>query len=100
MVHSLDRPDFEMMSDDADLQAPEQWDFAHPKRRRPVKKTRAIVSVAFSHEEFETVCQLAEARGMYTSELIRKAALGLVGGTLCNLTTSSNLTYFSLRRTS
>lgn len=39
------------------------------------EKRRAIVSVAFSAEEFQRVAQEAEARGMFVSAYIRQKAL-------------------------
>jgi hypothetical protein len=40
-----------------------------------VKSPRAIVSVAFSREDFEHVADYAKRHGMKVSELIRKATL-------------------------
>ncbi len=45
----------------------------------PKKKARAIVSVAFSHEEFREVCQRAENAGeKFVSRYIRDLALNRI----------------------
>jgi hypothetical protein len=58
----------------AELQDPETW-ADDGEVRPPVKSPRAIVSVAFSREDFETVARYAREHGMKTSEFIRHAAL-------------------------
>lgn len=60
---------------DEELQDPQQWDFERAEKRRGVKRSRAIVSVAFSRHDYERVVEAAERRGMKTSEFIRSAAL-------------------------
>ena len=57
------------------LQDPANWDFERAEKRPGVKKTRAVVSVAFSQEDYDDVLDAAERRGMRTSEFIRSAAL-------------------------
>ncbi len=59
----------------AELQNPETWEDEAEPERPPVKSPRAIVSVAFSREDFEHVAEYAQQHGMKTSEFIRRAAL-------------------------
>ena len=58
-----------------DLQDPKQWDYEKAERRPGVKSARAVVSVAFSRQDFERVAASAAERGKRTSEFIREAAL-------------------------
>ena len=67
-----------MMDELDDLQNPENWDEGNV--RPPVKAPRAVVSVAFSREDFERIVAAARARGMKTSEFIRYAALAEAAG--------------------
>jgi hypothetical protein len=63
-----------------ELQNPRTWDWdraeAHPGRKKP----RAVVSVAFNRDDFETVALYAERAHMKVSEFIRSAALGCAEG--------------------
>lgn len=61
--------------DERELQNPENWDFEKADVRPGVKKSRAVVSVAFTREDFELVARAAEEFGMKVSEFIRAAAL-------------------------
>lgn len=61
-----------------ELQEPGNWDFQRAEKRPGVRKPRAVVSVAFSREDFERVSQYAENVGTKTSEFIREAALARV----------------------
>jgi hypothetical protein len=63
------------MSDDQlrELEDHEAWE--EGERREPVRAPRAVVSVAFSRADFETVSKAAAERKMKTSEFIRTAAL-------------------------
>ena len=63
---------------DEDLQDPQQWDVETAETRPPVRKSRAVVSVAFSREDFEHLAEVAESLGMKTSELIRAATFELL----------------------
>ena len=65
---------------DHNLQNPNNWDFENAEKRPGVKKPRAVVSVAFSREDFERVAEHAEHLGMKISEFIRNAALEQVEG--------------------
>lgn len=58
----------------AELQNPDNWEDAGTVRPA-VKSPRAVVSVAFSREDFEAVAAYAERHGMKLSEFIRRAAL-------------------------
>ena len=60
---------------DKELQDPGTWDFAGAETHPGRKAARAIVSVAFSREDFELVCSAAEKRGVKLSALIRSATL-------------------------
>ena len=60
---------------DKELQDPGTWDFESAETHPGRKAARAIVSVAFSREDFELVCSAAEKRGVKLSALIRAATL-------------------------
>jgi hypothetical protein len=53
----------------------DQWDNSEVQVHPPVKNSRAVVSVAFSREDFNAVSQEAESRGKKTSEFIRESTL-------------------------
>jgi hypothetical protein len=57
------------------LQNPDTWEDVEDSVRPAVKSPRAVVSVAFSREDFEAIAQYAKRHGMKTSEFIRRAAL-------------------------
>jgi uncharacterized protein (DUF1778 family) len=67
--------------DDKALQSEGNWDYDRAERR-PGRKPRAVVSVAFSREDFERVASAAEQSGMKVSEFIREAALSRSRGGL------------------
>lgn len=69
MIHSRDE-DFDQLQDPANWE-PEDGDGI----RQPAKSARAIVSVAFSRDDFDDVVDYAATHGMKTSEFIRKATL-------------------------
>lgn len=58
-----------------ELKDPKNWDYDHVEKREPVKSPRVIVSVAFRHEDYETISDYAERSGKRISEFIRDAAL-------------------------
>jgi hypothetical protein len=58
-----------------ELQSAESWEETGETVGPSPKSARAIVSVAFSREDFETVAEYARQHGMKTSEFIRRAAL-------------------------
>ena len=58
-----------------ELQDPNNWDYERAEIHEPVKNPRAILSVAFSHEDFARVVQAARELGMFTSEFVREAAI-------------------------
>ena len=60
---------------DKELENPDNWDFNAVKVHPAVKSARAIVSVAFSREDYELVSLCAESSGQRISEFIREAAL-------------------------
>ena len=62
------------LSDD-ELQYPGTWDFEKAEIHPGRKNARAIVSVAFSREDFEQVCLAAAKRGVKLSAFIRAATL-------------------------
>jgi len=78
-------------SDLAELENAETWDYETAERRLGVKGARAVVSVAFSRDDFERVSAWAEQVGKRTSEFIREAALERVGrqGNSATLSSSS-----------
>jgi hypothetical protein len=60
------------------LQDPETWDDNKAERKPGVQRPRAVVSVAFSRDDFERVAQYAERNGFKVSEFIRESALAQV----------------------
>ena len=60
---------------DEELERPEAWDDEGLQRHEGRKSRRAVVSIAFAREDFETVVQAARRIGETTSEFIRRAAL-------------------------
>ena len=67
--------DVRVQPSEFELQDPALWDWSSARRVRAVKRPRAVVSVAFSREEFERVCAAAAAAGKPVSAYIRKRAL-------------------------
>ena len=65
-----------------ELQSSESWDWERAESRPARKKPRAVVSVAFNRDDFETVAAFAERAGMKLSEFIRSAAMGCAEGKL------------------
>ena len=66
-----------------ELQNPDNWDLEHAEKAAPAaRKARAVVSVAFPGEDFESVAKMAERLGMKTSEFIRVVTLGVVRGSV------------------
>ena len=74
-THSDEGMKSSMEEERESLQDPENWDFERAERRGGVKGARAIVSVAFGRDDFESVAACAERNGKRTSEFIREAAL-------------------------
>ena len=62
------------------LQDRESWDWELAESRPARKKPRAVVSVAFNRDDFDTVAAFAERAGMKLSEFIRSAAIGCAEG--------------------
>jgi hypothetical protein len=62
------------------LKDPKTWDWERAETRPGRKKPRAVVSVAFNRDDFETVALVAERAQMRLSEFIRSAALGCAEG--------------------
>jgi len=62
------------------LEDPKTWDWEQAETRPGRKKPRAVVSVAFKRDDFETVALCAERAHMKVSEFIRSAALGCAEG--------------------
>lgn len=64
--------------EEEDLQNPDNWDFEQAEEQLPVRRARAVVSVAFSRDDFERIADFAESNDMKISEMIRNAALDRV----------------------
>ena len=64
-----------MSEKDRELQNPENWDIDQAIVRPGAQKARAVVSVAFSREDFELVTYAAQQLDEKTAEFIRGAAL-------------------------
>lgn len=64
-----------MTAEEKELQNSETWDFGQAVVSPGIRKPRAVVSVAFSRDEFEQVAKAARQKEMKTSEFIRSAAL-------------------------
>lgn len=58
-----------------ELQSAETWEDVGETIQPAAKAPRAVVSVAFSREDFESIVELARKSGMKTSEFIRSAAM-------------------------
>jgi len=71
-----------------DLLNPEAWDIESAEVLPATPKPRAVVSVAFSREDFNVVTNAAESLGVKTSEFIREAALDKAA-------TVAKVTYFA-----
>lgn len=66
-----------------ELENADNWDLENAEKAAPAaRKARAVVSVAFPGEDFESVAEMAEQLGMKTSEFIRVVTLGVVRGTV------------------
>lgn len=61
------------------LREEENWAFSEAFVSPGVQKVRAVVSVAFSRDDFETVAKAASEKGMKTSAFIRDSALTKAG---------------------
>lgn len=80
-----------------ELENPKTWDWERGETRPGRKKPRAVVSVAFNHDDFETVALFAERTQMRLSEFIRSAALGCAEGkNLLVFVTASSVAYLPL----
>ena len=60
---------------DKDQDGNDEWDLEGAEKRPAVKHPRAVVSVAFRRNDFETVAAAADRFGERLSEFIREAAL-------------------------
>jgi hypothetical protein len=63
-----------------DSAAEDEWDFENAERREPTRRPRAVVSVAFSRDDFELVEERAKRLGKKLSEFIREASLARARG--------------------
>jgi hypothetical protein len=63
-----------------ELENPKTWDWERAETRPGRKKPRAVVSVAFKRDDFETVALCAERAQMRISEFIRSAVLDCAAG--------------------
>ena len=68
-----------MTEEEKQLQDQDSWEFSQSVVV-PGIKPRAVVSVAFSREDYQWVVQAAKSDGMKTSEFIRNAALSKAKG--------------------
>lgn len=66
--------------EDEYLESPDRWDFDKAETQEPVRSPRAIVSVAFSRDDFERVAAWAEKRGQKLSTMIREVVLASLPG--------------------
>ena len=70
------------------LQNENTWDWDRAEARPGRKRPRAVVSVAFSRDDFEAVSLSAERAHMRVSEFIRSAVLGCAQGNYLVVVTS------------
>ena len=61
--------------EEEELMDPDTWDGGSVEVRKPVKKPRAVVSVAFPASDFELVAAKAREQGKTVSAFVREAAL-------------------------
>ena len=71
------------------LQNQESRDWDRAESRPGRKKPRAVVSVAFNREDFETVAAFAERAGMKLSQFIRSAAIRCAEGRMLAVSLTS-----------
>lgn len=58
-----------------ELENGEEWDDASAELHQPARKARAVVSIAFPREAFDSVSAAAAEQGLKLSEFIRNAAI-------------------------
>lgn len=66
--------------DTAELEDASAWEDEPFTVQQPTNKSRAVVSVAFSRDDYRRVATHARNNGMRTSEFIRKAVLEAMAG--------------------
>jgi uncharacterized protein (DUF1778 family) len=64
-----------MARSDQSLEDPNSWDFENAEAKPPVKRRRAVISVALPPEDLALVANMARVHGMKLSEFIRDAAV-------------------------
>jgi hypothetical protein len=74
------------------LQNSDNWDWEAAESKRGNRKHRAVVSVAFTREDFEQIGLYAESVGQSVSALIREAVLEKVNGAGALVTFSYSVT--------
>jgi hypothetical protein len=65
--------------EERDLMDSDSWDWDHPIEVRTVGKPGAVLRLHFSREEYVALSRLARAQGLSTHELIKRAALAVIG---------------------
>ena len=68
-----------------DLSQRDEWDLDGAEVRKPVKKSRAVVSVAFSPDDFAAVSHAAKQEGTPISTYIRRASLSTASGVVAEV---------------
>lgn len=61
--------------EEEDLQNPDNWDFEQAEEQLPTRPARAVVSVAFTREDFDRVAARAEEKNKRISTMIREIVL-------------------------
>lgn len=81
--------------EEEELMDPESWDDDAPEVRQPVKKPRAVVSVAFPAADFELVAAKARENGATVSGYIRQAAVAQARSPVMSVGWSATYSVFS-----
>ena len=81
--------------EEEELMDSESWDDDSLEVKQPVKKPRAVVSVAFPSKEFELIAAKAREQGETVSGYIRAAALAQSKSSLTSIVWSTTGSVFS-----
>ena len=83
--------------EERELMDPESWDDDNVEVRQPVKKSRAVVSVAFAATDFELVAAKALEQGTTVSGYVREAALAQAKNRVTSILWSTTDLVFSMQ---
>ena len=81
--------------EEEELMDPSSWDDDTAEVRQPVRKPRAVVSVAFPSVDFELVAAKAREEGVTVSGYIRQAAVAQASNTVVSVGWSATHSVFT-----